>query len=404
MNKELVANAADAPGADELDPSLNEPAQGASGGEVKRARSGKGRIALIAGGITLFVAVMGYAVVMGRTSRASNPVVTVPTQELPNVPGDANATPAYDARQIAANAAAAQQASEEGKSHLPTLTGRDNKPVEEVKPVEPAKPVTMAPDPLTDTSAGVNERIRAIREFFSRFDGEERQDTRTASTVVYREVATETVASVASSSTATPSKSRGLTLAEGTTVVARVERTVDSDHPGPVHVVVVSDGPLKGLRMKGAATVEQNRVSLPFTMLIAPATGNTAAFSAKAYDLNNTSYGLATDVDYHIVERYGGLLLASLAKATPTLLAPKTVVTQQLANGVLSQQSDRASLGDIGRAVAADGLGQIGSDIASASRRPITIRVNQGEMIGVVLTAALELPPDMKARTDYGFE
>lgn len=403
MDKDNITTAAESPSADELDPSLNEVAPQATG-EVKRSRTGKTRLILMVLGVGLFVGVMAYAVVMGRTQRTSNPVVNVPAQELPNVPGDVNATPAYDQKQIAANAAAAQQASVEGKSHMDTLTGRDNKPVEEVKPVEPAKPVTMQPDPMADTSAGVNERIRAIREFFSRFDGEERQDTRTASTVIYREPATETSAtSAAVSMTAVP-KAKGQTLAEGTTVVARVERTVDSDHPGPVHVVVVSDGPLRGLRLKGAATVEQNRVSLPFTVLIAPGSGNTAPVSAKAYDLNNTSYGLATDVDYHIVERYGGLLLASLAKATPTLLAPKTVVTQQLANGVLSQQSDRASLGDIGRAVAADGLGQIGSDIASASRRPITVRVNQGEIIGVVLTAALDLPMDMKARTENGLE
>jgi Bacterial conjugation TrbI-like protein len=366
-------------------PTVDELAESNQTASIQRAGKKRSlRIPIFASVILIAVSIMTFAVVRANKSEPPQVASTVPAQEMRNVPGDTKATPAYDNKQIEANLEDSRSAKQDGVSHVPTLVGKDNVAV--IPMPDPAPVNTVASfDPLADE---VNARMKRIQEYFNREEaGLREQSARAPHTVVFNiEPAT---VKQATKESETP---KGIAIIEGSTVQARIERTVDTDHPGDVHAIVIGDTPLAGVRLVGAPKVEQNKVSLQFTRMVSTSSGQVVTTSARAFDPSNTSYGIATEIDRHILQRYGGLILASLAKATPTLLAPQVSTTQQLVSGALTQTTQRASEKDIARGVAADAIGQIGNDIATEAKRPITIRVAQDELIGVVFTQATTIP------------
>lgn len=312
---------------------------------------------------------------------------------LKNIPGDPGATAQYDSVQGAANASTYEAAKDTNQSNLPTLRRAD---LIDPKPsVAPADlPVPSEQHQALVVRELVGQRMSSARkqyeEALKRSDGGNDSYRGISVAFALPVIATKTGADSRDAAAAVPTKKvGGVVLKSGDRLTAEVDATVNSDFPGPVFATVKS-GLIAGARLKGEFKLVSDKVRLEFQSVMLPNQPKPQAVSALAFDLNSTTYGLATEVDRHLLERYSGVFLSALASAGQTLLQPRSTVTS-LVGGAAIQTSERASYGDMSRSVAATGLAQVGQDLAQVGKRPTTAVVRQFELVGIVMTESTEL-------------
>ncbi len=100
---------------------------------------------------------------------------------------------------------------------------------------------------------------------------------------------------------------KGLKVGDILQCVNRV--TLDSDAPGPAMVEVVS-GPYRGARVVGSFQRLNEHLVLRFSELAAP-DGSVHDIAGFAIDPATDRTAVRTDVDNHVLERWGGLVAAS---------------------------------------------------------------------------------------------
>lgn len=333
-----------------------------------------------------------------------------PLSDLPNVasvknvPGDPRATPQHTQMQTEANAESAQTAKATNQTFVPTLTAADiQKPsgaVPEPVTVKVATPAAPAEPTLTPAlvEAATKQLALALEE-----SRDPRGWTRRPETVVLlersilKEPQRQVVAPSGANGVATPGapaaarptvvrggSREGVRFRMGQQVYATTDLRTNSDVPGPVFLTGASD-PIRGAKLRGEFVRQRDALSLQITRVQLPGCGGGASINAKAFTPLAMEYNIATEVDHHYLERYGGTMLAALARAGQTLLTPETTITST-PSGFGTAQTTRPSNQDLGRGVVASGLGAVGQDLAGqAGQRPPTVVLAEQELVGLVI-------------------
>lgn len=182
-------------------------------------------------------------------------------------------------------------------------------------------------------------------------------------------------------------------LKAGSILFAVLDTAVDSDQPGPVMATIVS-GSLKGSKLLGSMTpnTTSETIALNFTAINMPNEANSMGINAVAIDPDTARTALASDVDHHYMYRWGSLLASSFVQGYASAVASSgnTSTTSQGAAGTVTTTSTPAL----------DAKQQLFSGIAAVGtkwsqvvgqnfQRPITITIDQGTGIGVLVTSDL---------------
>lgn len=185
----------------------------------------------------------------------------------------------------------------------------------------------------------------------------------------------------------------GVILKAGSILFAVLDTAVDSDQPGPIMATIVS-GSLKGSKLLGSMTpnTTSESIALNFTAINMPNEANSMGISAVAIDPDTARTALASDVDHHYMYRWGSLFASSFVQGYASAVASSgaTSTTSQGAAGTVTTTSTPAM----------DPKQQLFSGIAAVGtkwsqivgqnfERPITITIDQGTGIGVLVTSDL---------------
>lgn len=182
-------------------------------------------------------------------------------------------------------------------------------------------------------------------------------------------------------------------LKAGSILFAVLDTAVNSDQAGPVMATVVA-GSLKGSKLLGSMTPDttSETIALTFSAINMPNEANSMGISAVAIDPDTARTAMASDVDHHYLYRWGSLLASSFVQGYASAVAStnSTSTTSQGAAGTVTTTSTQAP----------DAKQQLFSGIAAVGTkwsqvvgqnfdRPITITIDQGTGIGVLITSDL---------------
>lgn len=196
-----------------------------------------------------------------------------------------------------------------------------------------------------------------------------------------------------SAGTAANQEAPKIILKAGSILFAVLDTAVNSDEDGPIMATIVS-GSLKGSKLMGKMQVktEAEKVALNFTAINMPGEANSMGISAVAIDPDTARTALASDVDHHYLMRWGSLFASSFVQgyASAVANAGQTSTTSQ---GAAGSTTTTTSPPLTGRQQLFEGLGAIGTKwsevVAKNFDRPITMTIDQGTGIGVLITSDL---------------
>lgn len=187
-------------------------------------------------------------------------------------------------------------------------------------------------------------------------------------------------------------------LKAGSILFAVLDTAVNSDEPGPVMATVVS-GSLKGAKLLGSMTpnTTSESIALNFTAINLPSEASSIGISAVAIDPDTARTALASDVDHHYMYRWGSLLASSFVQGYASAVASSgaTSTTSQGAAGTVTTTSTPAL--DPKQQLFA-GIAAVGTKwsqiVGQNFQRPITITIDQGTGIGVLITSDMTYGAD----------
>jgi type IV secretory pathway VirB10-like protein len=182
-------------------------------------------------------------------------------------------------------------------------------------------------------------------------------------------------------------------LKAGSILFAVLDTAVNSDQAGPVMATVVA-GSLKGSKLLGSMTPDttSETIALTFSAINMPNEANSMGISAVAIDPDTARTALASDVDHHYLYRWGSLLASSFVQGYASAVAStnSTSTTSQGAAGTVTTTSTQAP--DAKQQLFA-GISAVGTKwsqvVGQNFDRPITITIDQGTGIGVLITSDL---------------
>lgn len=165
---------------------------------------------------------------------------------------------------------------------------------------------------------------------------------------------------------------------------AILETSINSDETSPVFAKIIT-GQFKGARLIGTMGRTGEKVIVTFTKINIPNSPKSYSISAIAVDPDTSRSALATDVNHHYFVKYalglGAAFLQGYGDAlqrqnTSTIVSPLGGVTTtqgQLSNSQIIKQS----FGQVGD--------RLSSDLQGDMNRPVTVTVDAGTPIGVML-------------------
>lgn len=175
----------------------------------------------------------------------------------------------------------------------------------------------------------------------------------------------------------------------GTIIYAQMISEANSDSPGPILAQIVQ-GPLAGAKLIGQFSTQRDTLVISFSSMTVGTTrdGQTIDASvpiqAYAVDSSTIGTGVATDVDYHLLENIGITFAASFAQGFGQAIAQSGQQIVQndggttIINPTLSTQQQLA----VATGTAAGAAGESLSELFG--NRPVTVKVRSGTGIGVL--------------------
>ena len=198
---------------------------------------------------------------------------------------------------------------------------------------------------------------------------------------------------------ARPRDRRGV-LQPGDILFAVLQTAINSDEPGPVRAKIV------GERFEGAIVLgslrpfppavgrRPERVLVKFDYLTT-ADRTTYRIDAFAIDLATARTALASDVDHHVLERWGSLVAASFLEGYGNAVrASHSITTVGPLGNVVSVPKDDLDHEDIVREAVGTVGERLGDAVAENFQRPNTITVDPGTGLGILIAAPLADRPE----------
>ncbi|NGM38051.1 MULTISPECIES: DotG/IcmE/VirB10 family protein [Methylobacterium] len=188
----------------------------------------------------------------------------------------------------------------------------------------------------------------------------------------------------------------------GDVAYAVLDRGFNSDDPGaPIFATIVDlderqqPGPLNGIRLMGQIVYSQTQASIRFTTMILQ-DGRQGPMQAIAITVDQARTGVAEDVDNHVLERYGGLVVAGLLQGVGQVGQQLTQLNTQtvLGNGFAVQSGRNIDWITAGMGATLP-VGQAMTSAAARSfSRPPTLSSPVNFPIGIVFLQPVVVPLD----------
>ncbi|MCC1496705.1 DotG/IcmE/VirB10 family protein [Alcanivorax sp. 1008] len=170
---------------------------------------------------------------------------------------------------------------------------------------------------------------------------------------------------------------------------AVIQTSVTSDSPSPVRAEILS-GPLKGAVLVGNFTAGRDGLVVAFNSMSWK--GNFASVSAVAIDAETARTAMATDVDYHRIQRWGSLMLAGAARGAKAVVELESDVTVPAGSDTVIKSRDQLSDGEIAMMIFGE-AGDVAIEMLKRNfDRPPTITIDQGTTVGMMFMAPVDAP------------
>lgn len=202
----------------------------------------------------------------------------------------------------------------------------------------------------------------------------------------------------ATGAAAAPIKPPPLKLANlGDLFYGTMDLEANSDYSSFVQATVIG-GPLNGAKLQGSFKRTTDRLEIVFNK--ASLNGQTLQVNAIATHPEDPKVGLATDVNYHYLARFGGLFTAAFIRGYGEELEREgTKVSVNADTGTVVEETPDRSSGDLAILGTAEVADEASQYLRGQINRPPTVIVAANTPIGVLLRAdvfdtALVAPPE----------
>lgn len=182
----------------------------------------------------------------------------------------------------------------------------------------------------------------------------------------------------------------------GTVMFGVMDTAVNTDEPGPVLATILS-GKLQGAKLVGNFQHEamQEAVLIQFNQMSIPKRARSLSVQAVAIDPDTARTALATDVNRHILLRYGSIFASAfisgygkaITQQGTTTVSPLTGTTTTQTPELDNRQIFFAALGELGT--------QWGQAIKPYFNTPYTVSVDQGTGIGVLFLTDVDISEEV---------
>lgn len=181
------------------------------------------------------------------------------------------------------------------------------------------------------------------------------------------------------------------TIKAGSVMFAILNTPINSDQKNARILATVVQGPLRGSKLMGTFTRQDDRVILKFDRLSVPYAEKSQTIDAYAIDADTARTALASRVNHHYMLRYGSLFAASFMEGLG-----KTI-RQSGSQTTVSQAGITQTFPDLGAGEKALGaLGTVGQRYAQNMKKnftvPPTVYVDAGTGIGVLIMNDVKVP------------
>lgn len=348
---------------------------------------------LVGAGVVGGVIALGVLGLTGASETPPSQLKAAPQDRIQGGSGG-EGSPEYNARLEQLSAEQAELAARTGQSHIAPPIGQPRQlltpakqeapaPAQQSTPVSPGLPKPARP-------AKTNEDLRKrILEQMSTMEARLAALTSSQGAIVYQyDFAAAEKESQKREETAQQPETQPtvIPLQPGDMLYAVMETTVNSDVPSAV-MATVSTGKLRKTRLIGKFQRVDERLVLTFTRAVLP-NGSSVGVEAYAVDPETTEVSVASSVDTHFLERWGGLIAASFLEGFGE--AKRYSGAESTVYGNYNGTSDQMIWNDYSLEdqawIAAGKVGQrAGRVFEQGFNRPPTVRLASGCPIGVLV-------------------
>lgn len=199
-------------------------------------------------------------------------------------------------------------------------------------------------------------------------------------------------AGASSSSTTTSTTSTESNVAplikSGTILFAVLDTEVNSDYPDSPVMATIVEGKFKGAKLLGKMVATKgvagqlDRVSLNFTLMNDDNWLKSKTVTAYAIDPDKARTVLASNVNYHYLQRFGAIMATSFMQGYSSAITNAGTST----TGIFGTSTTHPSLSPANKI--AVGIGQVGTNLSAITQNyiniPPTVRVDSGVGLGIL--------------------
>jgi len=177
-------------------------------------------------------------------------------------------------------------------------------------------------------------------------------------------------------------------IKSGTIIFAVLDTAVNSDYPDSPVMATIVEGKYKGAKLLGklrttkSVSGQMDRVSLNFTLMNLDAWPKSKNVTAYAIDPDTARTVLASDVNYHYLQRFGAIMATSFLQGYATGITNEGTST----TGIFGTSTAHPQLSPTNKIMV--GLGQVGQTLGAATQNyiniPPTVRVDSGVSLGIL--------------------
>lgn len=178
----------------------------------------------------------------------------------------------------------------------------------------------------------------------------------------------------------------------GTILFAVLDTEVNSDYPDTPVMATVVAGKYKGAKLLGKLTTAKSavgqldRVSLNFSLMNLEEWVSSKTITAFAIDPDKARTALASNVDYHYMQRFGAIMATSFLQGYSNAITSSGSTSTPSVFGTTTTTSTISPANKI-----AVGLGQIGQTLGNTTQnwvnRAPTVKVDSGVGLGILFMA-----------------
>lgn len=185
----------------------------------------------------------------------------------------------------------------------------------------------------------------------------------------------------------TASAANNLNIEPGNVLYAQNLVAVDSDAPGTPVVTTVVVGPMKGAKFFGSFERHGEGLVINFSRYYKD--GKNYTVSAFAVDPETARTTVASHVDTHFIERWGGLIAASFVEGLGDAVSESGRTVTDTGSGAVYSQNDKFSTADQIKIAAGEVGGRVADQLEQNFNKPPTVTLNPKDMVGILI---LEVP------------